>query len=43
MPNVLAIILIIAAVLITALGYPAYGIIPLGVLIAYNGQKWKKD
>jgi hypothetical protein len=31
---------IAAAILITIAGYPAYGIIPLGIMIAINGQKW---
>jgi hypothetical protein len=30
------------AVSLTLIGLPAYGIIPLGVMIAINGQNWKK-
>jgi hypothetical protein len=30
------------AVVLTLGGQPAYGIIPLGVLIAVNGQRWDK-
>lgn len=42
MPRLLASILIAAAIGLTLYGLPAYGIIPLGVLIAVNGQRWSK-
>lgn len=42
MPNTVAVLLIAASIVITAAGHPAYGIIPLGVLIAANGQQWRK-
>jgi hypothetical protein len=42
MPRWLAGALIGLAVVLTLGGLPAYGIIPLGVLIAVNGQRWDK-
>jgi hypothetical protein len=42
-PRWLASALIGLAVGLTLVGLPAYGIIPLGVLIAVNGQRWTKE
>jgi hypothetical protein len=42
MPRWLAACLIGMALVLTLQGLPAYGIIPLGVLIAVNGQRWDK-
>lgn len=41
MNRYLAAATIAAAILLTLAGYPAYGIIPLGIMIAVNGQRWK--
>jgi hypothetical protein len=42
MPRWAAFVLIGLAVVLTLGGLPAYGIIPLGVLIAVNGQRWNR-
>jgi hypothetical protein len=42
MPRWAAFVLIGLSVGLTIQGLPAYGIIPLGVLIAVNGQRWDK-
>jgi hypothetical protein len=41
-PRWLAAGMIGLALVLTLGGLPAYGIIPLGVLIAVNGQRWKR-
>jgi len=42
MPKWAAITCIALALVLTLGGEPAYGIIPLGVMIAVNGQRWDK-
>lgn len=43
MPRSLAIASIIAAVVLATLQLPGYAILPLGLTIMVNGQKWSKD
>lgn len=43
MPRSLAIASIIAAAILAALQLPGYAILPLGLTIMVNGQKWAKD
>lgn len=43
MPRSLAIASIIAAAILAALQLPGYAILPLGLTIMVNGQKWEKD
>lgn len=43
MKNRYAVAFLAAAAVLTLIGEPAYGIIPLGFMIAINGQKRKKD
>lgn len=42
MPRSFAILSILAAVVLTALQLPGYAILPLGLTIMVNGQKWSK-
>jgi hypothetical protein len=42
MPRWAAICMIGLSLVLTFQGLPEYGIIPLGVLIAVNGQRWGK-
>lgn len=42
MPRSLAIASIIAAAVLAALQLPGYAILPLGLTIMVNGQKWSK-
>lgn len=42
-PRSLAILSIIAAAVLAALQLPGYAILPLGLTIMVNGQKWSKD
>lgn len=43
MPVIGAYICIGAMLVIALAGEPGYAILPLGLMIAINGQKWKKD
>ncbi len=43
MPRSLAILSIIAAVVLVVFQLPGYAILPLGLTIMANGQKWRKD
>lgn len=42
MPVIGACVLICATVVLALAGEPGYAILPLGVMIAINGQKWEK-
>lgn len=42
MPRSLAIASIIAAAILAALQLPGYAILPLGLTIMVNGQRWTK-
>jgi hypothetical protein len=42
MPRSLAIASIVAAAVLAALQLPGYAILPLGLTIMVNGQKWTK-
>jgi len=41
-PRSLAILSIVAAAVLAALQLPGYAILPLGLTIMVNGQKWNK-
>lgn len=43
MPNLLAILALLASVVFTAVGGPAWGLMPLALMIACNGQDWHKE
>jgi hypothetical protein len=42
-PRWATVILIVVGLALTAMGMPAYGIIPFALCITVNGQRWKKE
>jgi hypothetical protein len=42
MPVIGAVACIVTMFILMIMGEPGYAILPLGLMIAINGQKWKK-